>query len=203
MTGADLFFWIFSLITVSSAVMVISSINPVHSVFYLILAFVNSAGLFVIMGAEFLAMIFLNVYVGAVAVLFLFVVMMLNVDLNALKRTIAKNKPIALIVSAIIILEVILSYLLIKNSPNHEIFNITAKVSENISNTRAIGRVLYTDFFYLFQISGLILLLAMLGAIVLTLRTRLNIKRQVIEEQVTRTTKDSIEIVDIKPNQGM
>ena len=202
-TGADLFFWVFSFITVSSAIMVISSVNPVHAVFFLILAFVNSAGLFVIMGADFLAMILLIVYVGAVAVLFLFVVMMLNVDLGTLKRSISKNLPIGLTVTGIIFLELFVSYLIFINYSDSKIYNLVVKNPENISNTKALGNVLYTEFFYLFQLSGLILLLAMLGAIILTLRSRSNVKKQIIEQQITRNVNNSIDLVDIKPNQGV
>ncbi len=190
-----LFFYLFSSIIVLSSIAVISSRNPVHSVFFLILAFVNSAGIFVLAGAEFLAMILLIVYVGAVAVLFLFVVMMLNVGIDQIKVQAKKYMFSGFLVAFILLLELIFSF------SNLDIFYQTAKNDmDNISNTHAIGKVLYTDYFLPFQISGCILLVAMLGAIILTLRSREGVLRQNISDQLARTKEESIEVVKIEKN---
>ncbi len=187
-----LFFFLFSCITVLSSIAVISSRNPVHSVFFLILAFVNSAGIFVLAGAEFLAMILLIVYVGAVAVLFLFVVMMLNVGIDEIKTQAKKYMFSAFLVVTILLLELIFSF-----SNLDIIFNKKTEIFPPTSNSHAIGEVLYTEYFLPFQISGCILLVAMLGAIILTLRKREGVLRQNINEQVSRSKKDSIEIIKI------
>ena len=190
-----LFFYLFSSIIVLSSIAVISSRNPVHSVFFLILAFVNSAGIFVLAGAEFLAMILLIVYVGAVAVLFLFVVMMLNVGIDQIKVQAKKYMFSGFLVAFILLLELIFSF------SNLDIIYQTAKNNmDNISNTHAIGKVLYTDYFLPFQISGCILLVAMLGAIILTLRSREGVLRQNISDQLARTKEESIEVVKIEKN---
>ena len=190
-----LFFFLFSSVTVLSSIAVISSRNPVHSVFFLILAFVNSAGIFVLAGAEFLAMILLIVYVGAVAVLFLFVVMMLNVGIEKIKTQAKKYFFSGFLVAIILLLELIFSF-----SNLDIIFNKSNSSSLEISNSHALGEILYTDYFLPFQISGCILLVAMLGAIILTLRKREGVLRQDISKQISRKKKDSIEIIKIGKN---
>ena len=191
----SLFFFLFSAVTVLSSIAVISSRNPVHSVFFLILAFVNSAGIFVLAGAEFLAMILLIVYVGAVAVLFLFVVMMLNVGIEKIKTQAKKYFFSGFLVAIILLLELIFSF-----SNLDIIFNKSNSSSLEISNSHALGEILYTDYFLPFQISGCILLVAMLGAIILTLRKREGVLRQDISKQISRKKKDSIEIIKIGKN---
>ncbi len=191
----NLFFFLFSSIIVLSAIAVISSRNPVHSVLFLILAFVNSAGIFVLAGAEFLAMILLIVYVGAVAVLFLFVVMMLNINLEEMKSQVKKYFFSGLFVGLILLAELVFSFSnldLIRNK-NVDVIN-----SKNLSNTHQIGNIIYTDYFFVFQLSGCILLVAMIGAIVLTLRKRSGVLRQKISKQVDRKKEDSIEIIKIE-----
>ena len=188
----NLFFFLFSSITVLSSIAVISSRNPVHSVFFLILAFVNSAGIFVLAGAEFLAMILLIVYVGAVAVLFLFVVMMLNIGVDEIKVQAKKYMFSGFLVAFILLLELIFSFSnfdVIYQKSNNDIYKL--------SNTHEIGNILYTNYFLPFQIAGCILLVAMLGAIILTLRKREGVLRQDISEQVSRNKKDSIEIIKV------
>ena len=191
----SLFFFLFSAVTVLSSIAVISSRNPVHSVFFLILAFVNSAGIFVLAGAEFLAMILLIVYVGAVAVLFLFVVMMLNVGIEKIKTQAKKYFFSGFLVAIILLLELIFSF-----SNLDIIFNKSNSSLLEISNSHALGEILYTDYFLPFQISGCILLVAMLGAIILTLRKREGVLRQDISKQISRKKKDSIEIIKIGKN---
>jgi len=197
-----LFFYIFAIITVISSVMVIGSKNPVHSVFFLILAFFNATGLFVLMGAEFLAMLLLVVYVGAVAVLFLFVIMMLNIDFTSLRTGMIKNASLGLLIGGILLGEIIFSFIGMKygigNEPGVELF---IKLGEE-ENTRALGKVLYTDYIYLFQCAGLILLVAMIGAIVLTHRKRDNVKKQDAIKQVLRNKEDSIKISKINIGEG-
>ena len=199
----NLFFFLFSSITILSAIAVISSRNPVHSVLFLILAFVNSAGLFVLAGAEFLAMILLIVYVGAVAVLFLFVVMMLNVAKQ--KNTWFKSStnsahiPIGLLVSIIIFFEVIIVIGGWKYKP--ELSNKI--VVSDVTNTHSIGNVLYTDYIHLFQLSGMVLLVAMIGAIVLTFRKREGLKRQSYFKQLSRERNDGVSLVNVKSHQGV
>ena len=191
----SLFFLLFASITVLSSIAVISSRNPVHSVLFLILAFVNSSGIFVLAGAEFLAMILLIVYVGAVAVLFLFVVMMLNVGVDDLKTQARKYLFSGSLVGGILLLELIFSF------ANYDIISnveIKSDQLQNNTNTHIIGKVLYTDYFFVFQVSGCILLVAMIGAIVLTLRKREGVLRQDIEKQLTRNKSEALEIVDIK-----
>ncbi|WP_050811785.1 NADH-quinone oxidoreductase subunit J [Pelagibacterium halotolerans] len=167
--------------------MVISSRNPVHSVLFLILAFVNAAGIFMLAGAEFLALILIVVYVGAVAVLFLFVVMMLDVDFAELRRGILQYAPIGVVVGVILLLELLL----------------VAGSAYLAENTRALGQVLYTNYIYLFQACGLVLLVAMIGAIVLTLRHKPNVKRQDIAAQVARTKATGVEIVKVESGKGL
>ena len=199
---AALFFYLFAGILVASAFMVIASRNPVHSVLYLILAFVNAAGLFVMMGAEFLAMILIVVYVGAVAVLFLFVVMMLDVDFAELKQGVLQYLPIGMLIGGIFLAELLFvvgTWAIGPGVPQA----IVAPIPAGISNTEAIGLVLYTRYVYFFQISGMILLVAMIGAIVLTLRHKERVKRQDIATQNARTPAMSMKIVKVRTGQGL
>jgi NADH-quinone oxidoreductase subunit J len=197
-----LFFYLFAGVCVASAVMVIAAKNPVHSVLFLILAFVNAAGLFVLMGAEFLAMILVVVYVGAVAVLFLFVVMMLDVDFAELRQGFLNYLPVGLIVVGILFAELIFLTLTWAIGPGVP-QSVSAPIPPSITNTEAIGRVLYTQYVYYFQAAGMVLLVAMVGAIVLTLRHKPNVKRQNIAEQVARTKQTAIEIRQVRPGQGI
>ncbi|MCX7297198.1 MAG: NADH-quinone oxidoreductase subunit J [Hyphomicrobiales bacterium] len=202
MIVAALFFYLFAGILVASAFMVIASKNPVHSVLYLILAFVNAAGLFVMMGAEFLAMILVVVYVGAVAVLFLFVVMMLDVDFAELKKGVLQYLPVGLLLGGIFLAELLLvvgSWVIGPGVPKA----ITAPIPSGISNTEAIGLVLYTKYVFFFEISGMILLVAMIGAIVLTLRHKKRVKRQSISAQNARTPEMSMQVVKVRQGQGL
>ena len=202
MIVAALFFYLFAGICVASAVMVISARNPVHSVLFLILAFVNAAGLFVMMGAEFLAMILIVVYVGAVAVLFLFVVMMLDVDFAELKQGALQYLPIGMLIGGIFLAELLLvvgAWAIGPGIPQA----ITAPIPAKIPNIEAIGLVLYTRYAYFFEVAGLILLVAMVGAIVLTLQHRVRVRRQNIGDQVARTPGMSIEIRQVRPGQGL
>ncbi len=204
MTLQAIFFYLFGGITVASAVMVIASRNPVHSVLFLILAFVNAAGLFVLMGAEFLAMILIVVYVGAVAVLFLFVVMMLDVDFAELRRGVLSYLPIGALIGAVLLVELLTIVGAWAIGPDVT-KAITAPIppANDIPNTEALGLVLYTRYIYFFQAAGVILLVAMVGAIVLTLQHKPNVRRQMIAEQVARRKADAIEIVKVRPGQGL
>ncbi|MCO6186096.1 NADH-quinone oxidoreductase subunit J [Rhizobium sp. L1K21] len=199
-----LFFYIFAFIAIASAFMVISARNPVHSVLFLILTFFNAAGLFLLTGAEFLAMILLVVYVGAVAVLFLFVVMMLDVDFAALRTKALEYAPVGALIGIILAAELIVVIGGSVISP--ELAQNTAMpipaVSER-TNTAALGDVLYTHYVFYFQLAGLVLLVAMIGAIVLTLKHRVDIKRQNIAAQVARTPATGVEVVKVKPGQGI
>jgi NADH-quinone oxidoreductase subunit J len=197
-----LFFYLFAGVCVASAFMVIAAKNPVHSVLYLILAFVNASGLFVMMGAEFLAMILIVVYVGAVAVLFLFVVMMLDVDFTELKQGALQFLPVGILVGLVFLAELLLvgaTWAIGASLPQ----SIAAPIPGGITNTEALGRVLYTQYVYYFQAAGLVLLIAMVGAIVLTLRHKPGVKRQSIADQVARTRETAIEIVKVRPGQGI
>ena len=199
-----LFFYIFATITVASAVMVIASRNPVQSVLFLILAFVNAAGLFILLRAEFLAMILVVVYVGAVAVLFLFVVMMLDVDFAELRQGFQRYLPIGAIIGLIFLVELLLVVSTWAVSPEALRVPIAANPPvESLTNTEAIGRVLYTRYSYFFQASGLILLVAMIGAIVLTLRDRVGVKRQNIARQVARTPEEAVQLHNVPSRQGL
>jgi NADH-quinone oxidoreductase subunit J len=195
-----IFFYLFAGVCVASAVMVVTSRNPVHSVLFLILAFVNAAGLFVLLGAEFLAMILIVVYVGAVAVLFLFVVMMLDVDFAELREGFLSYLPVGALVGAILLAELLLVVGGWAIAPNAGSAVATA---QNVSNTQAIGLVLYTRYVYFFEAAGLILLVAMIGAIVMTLHHKPQVKRQNIVAQVARGKASAIELVDVKPGQGL
>jgi NADH-quinone oxidoreductase subunit J len=199
-----LFFYLFAAVTVASAAMVIFSRNPVHSVLFLILAFVNAAGLFVLIGAEFLAFILIIVYVGAVAVLFLFVVMMLDVDFAELRQGFLNYLPIGTMIGVILFVElatVLAAYVIGPDVAKA----ITAPIpaADQISNTQALGLVLYTRYVYFFQAAGVILLVAMIGAIVLTLQHKPNVKRQSIASQVARNKASAIDVVEVKSGQGL
>jgi NADH-quinone oxidoreductase subunit J len=199
-----IFFYLFAGVTVASAVMVIAARNPVHSVLFLILAFVNAAGLFVLMGAEFLAWILIIVYVGAVALLFLSVVMMLDVDFTELRRGVLSYLPVGALIGAILLVELLIIVGAWAVGP--EVTKaITAPIppADQVSNTAALGLVLYTKYIYFFQAAGVVLLVAMIGAIVLTLQHKPDIRRQIIAEQVARTKSTAIEIVKVKSGQGL
>ncbi len=201
MTAAVAFFYLFSMIMLASAFMVIAARNPVHSVLFLILAFVNAAGLFMLAGAEFLGMILIVVYVGAVAVLFLFVVMMLDVDFAEMKRGFLQVLPIGAIIGGIVAIELILVVGSWTVAPAGSA-PIGSPITPGVTNTVALGRVLYTQYIYLFQAAGLVLLTAMVGAIVLTLRHKV-VKRQVIAEQNARTQASVVEIKKVPFRAGV
>ena len=200
------FFYIFSLIAIVSAIMVTASKNTVHSVFFLILDFISISCLFILIGAEFLGMIMLIVYVGAVAVLFLFVVMMLNVAQQKNQwlgaATGSKHIPVGMIVSLIIFFEllIVIGGWKLKPDLTNDFINLS---TTNITNTHSIGNVLYTDYIHLFQLSGMILLVAMIGAIVLTFRQRSGLKRQSYIRQISREKNDGVELVDVKNKEGV
>jgi NADH-quinone oxidoreductase subunit J len=197
-----LFFYLFAGVCIVSAFMVIASKNPVHSVLFLIFAFVNASGLFVMMGAEFLAMILIVVYVGAVAVLFLFVVMMLDVDFAELRQGFLQYLPVGALVGIAFLGELLLvagAWVIGPAVPQA----ISAPIPAGITNTQALGRVLYTQYVYYFQAAGMVLLVAMVGAIVLTLRHKPNVKRQTAASQVSRTRETAIEVVKVQPGQGL
>jgi NADH-quinone oxidoreductase subunit J len=197
-----LFFYLFAGICVASAFMVIASKNPVHSVLFLILAFVNAAGLFVLLGAEFLAMILVVVYVGAVAVLFLFVVMMLDVDFAELRQGFIEYLPIGALIGLVFLVELVLVLGAWAIGPGVA-GALASPTPADLTNTAALGQILYTRYIYFFQAAGLVLLVAMIGAIVLTLRHKPNIKRQSIAAQNARTRADAIEIRQVRPGQGI
>jgi NADH-quinone oxidoreductase subunit J len=199
---ATVFFYLFSAMAVASAVMVISSRNPVHSVLFLILCFFNAAGLFILMGAEFLAMILVVVYVGAVAVLFLFVVMMLDVDFTELRQGMLNYLPVGGTIGLILLVELALVVGSWAIDPAGTRV-LASPTPSDVSNTQALGLILYTKYIYYFQIAGLILLVAMIGAIVLTLRHRVGIKRQNVEAQVARGPATAIEVRNVEPGQGI
>jgi NADH-quinone oxidoreductase subunit J len=202
MTLSLFFFYIFSIVLIGSGFMVIASRSPVHSVLFLILAFFNAAGLFMLAGAEFLALMLVVVYVGAVTVLFLFVVMMLDIDFAELRQGLLQHAPIGLLVGAVLALELLLVAGSWVVSP--EVAAGSAiHIDQTVSNTRALGQVLYTRYVFLFEGAGLVLLVAMIGAIVLALRHKPGVKRQNIADQVARTPETSIEIVKVKSGQGL
>ena len=196
-----IFFYVFSAVIIASAMMVIGSRNPVHSVLFLILAFFNAAGLFVLLGAEFLAMILVIVYVGAVAVLFLFVVMMLDVDFAELKRGAQQFIVVGAGIGLLLLFELAFFVAMKWNIGSALPSSRAHPTPAGLSNTEAIGRILYTDYIYYFQIAGLVLLVAMIGAIVLTLRHRPGVRRQNIGRQNARTMDEAMTVVDIKPGQ--
>jgi NADH-quinone oxidoreductase subunit J len=196
-------FYLFAAVAVASGVMVISARNPVHSVLFLILAFFNAAGLFVLLGAEFLAMILVVVYVGAVAVLFLFVVMMLDINFAELRSGFLAYLPVGALIGLILVVELLLvvgTWVIGPEAPM--VAAAPTPPAEQVSNTHALGAVLYTQYFYLFQAAGLILLVAMVGAIVLTLRHR-EVRRQSIRRQVARRAADTLEVKDVPTGSGV
>jgi NADH-quinone oxidoreductase subunit J len=197
-------FYLFSAVAIASGVMVVSARNPVHSVLFLILAFFNAAGLFVLMGAEFLAMILVIVYVGAVAVLFLFVVMMLDIDFAQLRTGAMKYLPIGLVVGLVLFAELVFVFGSWVIAP--QVASVAAAptpVASGFTNTRALGDLLYTRYFFPFQVAGMILLVAMIGAIVLTLRHRAGTRRQVISEQIARQRAATVEVVKVPVGAGV
>ena len=195
-------FYVMAAVTLGAGFTVVIARNPVHSVLFLILTFFSAAGLFVLLGAEFLAMLLVVVYVGAVAVLFLFVVMMLDVDFDALRSGFVRYLPQGVIVAAVIAGEMVfVSFSVANNGAASKAGPPLA--ATDVSNAEAIGRVLYTDYFYFFQAAGLVLLVAMIGAIVLTLRHRANVRRQVIADQVARTPESGMRMVKIKSGEGL
>ncbi|HEV2559853.1 MAG TPA: NADH-quinone oxidoreductase subunit J [Microvirga sp.] len=196
------FFYLFATVTIASGFMVIASRNPVQSVLFLIFAFVNAAGLFLLMGAEFLAMILVIVYVGAVAVLFLFVVMMLDVDFAALRQGFLQNLRLGAVIGIVFLIELVGVVGAYFADPGL-VRTPQAPVAAGMTNTEAIGQVLYTRYFYFFQASGLILLVAMIGAIVLTHRERLGVKRQDISKQNARTQETAVEVRKVPFRQGV
>ena len=197
-----LFFYLFAGICVASAAMVIVSRNPVHSVLYLILAFVNASGLFILMGAEFLGMMLIVVYVGAVAVLFLFVIMMLDVDFVELREGFLEYLPVGLVIGGIFLVELLLVAGGWVINPG-TVKQITAAIPTNVSNTEALGLVLYTKYIHYFQIAGMVLLVAMIGAIVLTLRHKAKVKRQDINVQNARTPELAMAVRKVWSGQGL
>jgi len=194
------FFYLFAGMCLASAFMVIAARNPVHAVLFLILAFFNAAGLFVLLGAEFIAMILVVVYVGAVMVLFLFVVMMLDVDFASLKAGFLKYLPVGATVGIVLLLELIFLVTAWVTAPQ---IVAQAPTPADVSNTRALGEILYTKYVYLFEAAGLILLVAMIGAIVLTLQHKREVKRQSIPAQVGRTREESVELVEVETGRGL
>ena len=207
MMAHSIFFYSFSLIAIISAIMLTASKNTVHSVFFLILDFISISCLFIMIGAEFLGMIMLIVYVGAVAVLFLFVVMMLNVAQQKNQwfssTESSKHIPVGIIISVIIFFELIIVVSGWKFKPDLAMKISLTNNNQVITNTHSIGNILYTDYIHVFQLSGMILLVAMIGAIVLTFRKRSGVKRQSYFSQISRESADSIELVDVKNNQGV
>ncbi len=201
MLAHSLIFYFFSFVAVASSLMVISSKNTVHAVFFLILDFVSISCLFIMLGAEFLGMITLIVYVGAVAVLFLFVVMMINIDFAQLKTGFLEYMPFGLLVGLVILLELGMMFATWKYKP--EFIKVQSSNNVIISNTESLGKVIYTDYIYFFQLSGLILLVAMIGAIVLTFRRKDSLRRQDITTQVSREREDSVELINVPSFKGV
>ena len=196
-------FYLLAAVAVVGGFLVVTSKNPVHSVLWLILAFFSSAGLFVLLGAEFLAMLLVVVYVGAVAVLFLFVVMMLDVDFVRLREGYARYLPLAAIVAGVLLAEMVMISLVVVNGGAAADATGPAVATADASNVEALGRVLYTDYVYFFQAAGIVLLIAMIGAIVLTLRHKPNIKRQDVARQVGRDASKAMEVKSVPTGQGV
>lgn len=204
MTVAALAFYLFAISTLIGGLFTVVSRNPVHSVLWLILAFLSSAGLFVLLGAEFVAMLLIIVYVGAVAVLFLFVVMMLDIDFAELKAEMAKYVPLALLIGVVLLMQLMIvlgSWTVADEAQSLRL--AIAPAPEELHNTAALGQLIYDDYIYLFQAAGLILLVAMIGAIVLTLRHRQDVKRQNVIAQMHRDPAQAMELKDVKPGQGL
>jgi len=202
MTVVTFAFYLFAIGVLAGGLFTVLSRNPVHSVLWLILAFMSAAGLFVLLGAEFIAMLLMIVYVGAVAVLFLFVVLMLDVDFAELKAGMAQYMPIALAIGIVLLMSLGLAYGDWQMAEGAEAARV-AVTPEGTQNTAALGLLLYDQYFLIFQLAGLILLVAMIGAIVLTLRHRDGVKRQNVLEQMWRDPKDAMELKDVKPGQGL
>ena len=204
MTVADYAFYAFAIVTVTAGLLVTVSRNPVHSVLWLILAFLSSAGLFVLLGAEFVAMLLIIVYVGAVAVLFLFVVMMLDIDFAELKGEMARTMPLAMLIGIIILMELSLGVgAWVQADGAMGLRDAVAPAADQVENTRALGLIIYDKYILLFQLSGLILLVAMIGAILLTMRHRKDVKRQNVLHQMWRDPAKAMELKDVKPGQGL
>jgi NADH-quinone oxidoreductase subunit J len=195
-------FYLFALCTIAGGLFTVISRNPVHSVLWLILAFLSSAGLFVLLGAEFVAMLLVIVYVGAVAVLFLFVVMMLDVDFAELKAEMAQYMPLALLIGVVLLMQLAMAFAAWEFADTAQSARAAIKPADE-HNTAALGLILYDQYFLLFQLAGLILLVAMVGAIVLTLRHRKDVKRQNILAQMYRDPAKAMELKDVKPGQGL
>ena len=204
MGAADFAFYLFAILVVTAGLFTVVARNPVHSVLWLILAFLSAAGLFVLLGAEFVAMLLIIVYVGAVAVLFLFVVMMLDVDFAELKAEMAKYMPLALLIGVVILMQLGIAFGVWQISPIAP-ENLAAAPGDfsNATNTQMLGQLVYDDYIMLFQLAGLILLVAMVGAIVLTLRHRTDVKRQNVVAQMMRDPAKAMELKDVKPGQGL
>ncbi|MEL7114715.1 MAG: NADH-quinone oxidoreductase subunit J [Pseudomonadota bacterium] len=202
MSFADVTFYLFAISVITGGLFTVVSRNPVHSVLWLILAFLSSAGLFVLLGAEFVAMLLIIVYVGAVAVLFLFVVMMLDVDFAELKAEMAQYMPVALLIGIVLLMQLGIVFGNWAFADGAEAAR-AAIAPEDVHNTAALGQLLYDDYILLFQLAGLILLVAMIGAIVLTIRHRSDIKRQDILAQIYRDPAKAMEVKDVKPGQGL
>ena len=196
-------FYLLATVAVVSGLLVVTARNPVHSVLWLILSFFSAAGLFVLLGAEFLAMLLVVVYVGAVAVLFLFVVMMLDVDFVRLREGYARYLPLAGIVAGVLLAEMIMVSITVVQGGAAKASIAPVVATVDATNVEVIGRVLYTDYVYFFQAAGIVLLIAMIGAITLTLRHKPHIKRQNISQQVARTPATAVEVVKVKPGQGI
>jgi len=194
---SSVFFYLFATICCLSGLMVVSSRNPVHSLLFLILAFFNAAGLFILLNAEFLAMLLVVVYVGAVAVLFLFVVMMLDINYSELREGFQKYRPLGLFIGAVLLVELFATFFEYSG-------NIKSLPSPgDVHNTKALGQVIYTDYIYLFQLAGLILLVAMIGAIALTLRKRTGVRKQVIADQNARTRAETVKLAKVETGAGV
>jgi NADH-quinone oxidoreductase subunit J len=200
-------FYLLAAVTIAAGFAVVSARNPVHSVLFLIAAFFSAAGLFVLMGAEFLAMLLVVVYVGAVAVLFLFVVMMLDVDFAALRQGFARYMPLGGLIAGALAVEMVIVAATVASEGaarlNDTPMASGAHPAANVTNAEAIGRVLYTNYVYFFQAAGMVLLVAMIGAIVLTLRHKPHVRRQVIADQVARTPRSGMRVVSLKPGEGI
>jgi NADH-quinone oxidoreductase subunit J len=204
MTVADYAFYAFAVVAVTAGLLVTISRNPVHSVLWLILAFLSSAGLFVLLGAEFVAMLLIIVYVGAVAVLFLFVVMMLDIDFAELKGEMARYMPLGLLIGVILLMQLTLGIgAWVQADGAMGLRQAVAPDAAQVENTKALGLLIYDKYIYLFQASGLVLLVAMIGAILLTLRHRKDVKRQNVLAQMWRDPAKAMELKDVKPGQGL
>ncbi|MBU9696436.1 NADH-quinone oxidoreductase subunit J [Rhodobacteraceae bacterium HSP-20] len=204
MSVADYAFYAFAIVTVTAGLLVTVSRNPVHSVLWLILAFLSSAGLFVLLGAEFVAMLLIIVYVGAVAVLFLFVVMMLDIDFAELKGEMAKYMPLGLLIGVVLLMQITLGVgAWVQAEGALGLRQAVAPDAAQVENTKALGLLIYDKYIYLFQASGLVLLVAMIGAILLTLRHRKDVKRQNVLAQMWRDPAKAMELKDVKPGQGL